>query len=171
MTDTVPTYRAYFFGNMYLSQIQHGIQAAHVVTKLFAKYPWSANHLNDTLYPCDILYAWATDDVTKILLNGGYQSNLHKVYQILEIVCPILGLPFEKFHEETDALNGALTSVGVVIDCEVLDADLYNATDEYVANYYANTVDQLYAFSNGRKLTTHEAKFVLHRLLKTGILA
>ena len=29
--------RAYFFGNMYLSQIKQGIKAAHVVTKKFAK--------------------------------------------------------------------------------------------------------------------------------------
>ena len=30
--------RAYFWGNMYLSSIQQGIQAAHVVTEMFAKY-------------------------------------------------------------------------------------------------------------------------------------
>lgn len=158
-------YRAYFFGNMYLSQIQHGIQAAHVVTKLFVKYTWAHNNLNDTLYPSDILYAWAADDVTKILLNGGYQSNLYKVYQILEIICPILNLPFEKFHEETDALNGALTSVGVVIDCDVLDAYLYNIPDACTAN----TVDELLAFCTD--LTPYGAKTVMHKLLKTGRLA
>lgn len=31
-------YRAYFFGNMYLSQIQQGIQAAHVVAEMSMAY-------------------------------------------------------------------------------------------------------------------------------------
>ena len=30
--------RAYFFGNMYLSSIQQGIQAAHCLGEMFLKY-------------------------------------------------------------------------------------------------------------------------------------
>lgn len=118
---TETQYRGYFFGNMYLSPIAHGIQAAHVVTKLFVKYPWSYNDLNSTIYECDVLYAWGDEHVTKILLNGGYQSNLQTIYDIFEIVCPVLKLPYAKFHEEVDALNGALTSVGVIVDINALE--------------------------------------------------
>ena len=113
--------RAYFFANMYLSQIQQGIQAAHVVTKMFVQtrhdnspYPMPGG--ND---PYNILHAWGRDGVTKILLNGGYQSNLADVHSIFEFICPRLGLPFAKFHEEEAALNGALTSVGIVVPEEV----------------------------------------------------
>lgn len=102
--------RAYFFGNMYISPIQHGIQAAHVVTKLFQKY--GRDHDSKA---ADVLYDWADVGVTKILLNGGYQSNLENIHSILEILCPVLELPYAKFHEEEAALNGALTSVGVVV--------------------------------------------------------
>ncbi len=108
--------RAYFFGNHYISPIQHGIQAAHVVTMLFQRYGRDHEGM-----AADALYDWADVGVTKILLNGGYQSNLEIVYSILEKVCPVLGLPFSKFHEEQASLNGALTSVGVVVPAEVYD--------------------------------------------------
>lgn len=106
--------RAYFFGNMYIAPIQHGIQAAHVVTKLFATY--GRDYESDA---ADVLYDWADLGVTKILLNGGYQSNLETVHTIFDIIAPKLGLPFAKFHEEEAALNGALTSVGIVVPEEV----------------------------------------------------
>ena len=109
--------RAYFFGNMYLSQIQQGIQAAHVVTKMFAKY--GRGHEGVSALAGDTLYDWADVGVTKILLNGGYQSNLELVHKALEILCPMLQLPFSRFYEEHDALNGALTSVGVVVQEEI----------------------------------------------------
>ena len=109
--------RAYFFGNMYLSQIQQGIQAAHVVTKMFGKYgrefEGSMGNAGDTLFD------WADQGVTKILLNGGYQSNLATIHDALGLLCPMLELPYMKFHEEEAALNGALTSVGVVVPAEV----------------------------------------------------
>jgi hypothetical protein len=109
-------HRAYFFGNMYISPIQHGIQAAHVVTKMFARY--GRDHESPA---ADVLYDWADVGVTKILLNGGYQSNLADVHSIFEIVCPRLGIPYAKFHEEEAALNGALTSVGVVVPVEIYE--------------------------------------------------
>lgn len=107
--------RAYFVGNLYISQIQHGIQAGHVVTKLAAKYgrELSAPREHETFYD------WADNGVTKILLVGGYQSTLETVYEIFKIAAFELELPFEWFHEEKDALNGALTSVGVIVPEEV----------------------------------------------------
>lgn len=108
--------RAYFFGNMYISPIQHGIQAAHVVTKMFSAY--GHRKLSN---PTDMLYDWADVGVTKILLNGGYQSNLADVFSIFEFIAPKLELPFAKFHEEESALNGALTSVGIVVPQEIYE--------------------------------------------------
>jgi peptidyl-tRNA hydrolase len=112
--------RAYFFGNMYISDIQQGIQAAHVVTKMFAAYP--AEGYSDA----DTLHDWARAGVTKILLNGGYQLTLQKVHSIFEAVGSRLSLPFMQFHEEVDALNGALTSVGIVVPEEVYDMDVHH---------------------------------------------
>ena len=104
--------RGYFFGNMYLSPIQQGIQCAHVVTKMFSAY-------RPEYSGSKILYDWAENGPTKILLNGGYQSNLQTIHEIFNIICPRLQLPYMKFHEENSALNGALTSVGVIVPEEV----------------------------------------------------
>lgn len=118
--DYIPDLRAYFFGNMYLSQIQHGIQAAHVVTTMFTKYEPKAAQgqclCASVSNESEVLHEWAHNHMTKDLRVGGYQSNLYKIYALLEIVCPIIGVPFSKFQEEQDALNGALTSVGVIFD-------------------------------------------------------
>lgn len=127
--------RAYFMGNMYLSQIQQGIQAAHVVTKMFVEYRPDYKRRSEKLTPGDILHCWGGSGVTKILLNGGYQSNLADVYAIFETICPVLGLPFAKFHEEEAALNGALTSVGVVVPEEV-----YNLSEELKQAWLPNYI-------------------------------
>lgn len=105
-------YRAYFFGNHYISQIQHGIQAAHATAELFLKY-------NGDSPETRALYDWAINDKTMILLNGGFQSNLINVYAVLITLCEKLKLPYAKFHEEVDALNGALTNVCVIVPEEI----------------------------------------------------
>lgn len=105
-------YRAYYFGNMYLSSIQQGIQAAHVTSEFWNKYNQFENG-----YDC--LLTWSMYHKTMVLLNGGYQSELELIYSELERLCTELGFPFAKFHEEKDSLNGALTSVGVILPEEV----------------------------------------------------
>lgn len=112
--------RAYFFGNMYLSPIQQGIQAAHVVTKLFWGYGYEGSP-DEKFSSGYTLYEWAGHGVTKILLNGGYQDNLRDIHSIFLALCPEVHLPFEQFREEQASLNGALTSVGVVVPEEVYD--------------------------------------------------
>lgn len=169
----IPQYRAYFFGNMYLSPIQHGIQAAHVVTRLFVNYPFSKNQLDDDIiYPCDVLYTWGRDHLTKILLNGGYQSNLQKIYNIFEVLCPLLMLPYDKFNEEQDSLNGALTSVGVVVDISKFDVasykyDIVHAND--FGNVEAITIDEIHGRVCGstRPIDTYTLTKLLYRTLQT----
>lgn len=94
--------RAYFFGNMYLSSIQQGVQAAHVVHELFIKYPEE-----------NLLYQWAEDHKTMILLNGGFAENLRNLVTLFESVHN--PYPWSFFEEEQAALEGAITSVGIVI--------------------------------------------------------
>lgn len=108
--------RAYFFTNMYLSAIQQGIQATHVVTKMVARYPTQQS--GEAFF---IFHAWADVGVTTILLNGGYQSNIADVFTIFEKIAPYFDLPFAKFYEEGDALNGCLTSTGIVVPAEIYD--------------------------------------------------
>lgn len=100
--------RAYFFGNMYLSSIQQGIQAAHVVARLFMKYPES-----HTCAAIDYLQEWADKYETMILLNGGYGENLHDLYDFMNTHSN--PFPFSKFHESHEALDNAITSVGIIL--------------------------------------------------------
>lgn len=103
------------FVNMYLSPIQNGIQTAHLVQELNNKY-WAPASTND------ILRRWATDHKTIIVHNGGYSSNLLRLYDSFSKS----QYPFAKFHEEDDALAGALTVVGIIVPQHIIEyAKLY----------------------------------------------
>jgi hypothetical protein len=134
--------RTYFFGNMYLSSIQQGIQGEHVAVSLFVKY----RHKPEAL---DVVYDWAENHKTSIYLNGGYASNLYKIHEEIEAIDALLKnytysemgraylklwglnetnpyLPHNLFHEEEDSLNGSLTSVCVVLPEYFYNRDLHN---------------------------------------------
>lgn len=98
--------RAYFFGNMYLSSIQQGIQAAHVTHELFRKYKTPSVFF-------DSLANWADLHKTMILLNGGYGDNLRALIDMFNTTEN--PYPYTFFHEGEDSLDGALTCVGIVL--------------------------------------------------------
>jgi len=96
--------RAYFFTNMYLSPIQCGIQAGHVIGEMAVKY--GQNPDSDFL-------EWANDHKTMIVLNGGMSCNLESIINHLSQK----ENPYEwdMFIESQEALYGALTCVGIVL--------------------------------------------------------
>lgn len=123
--------RLYFFGNMYLSSIQQGIQAAHVTAALLTKYapPAQGHHGSDTHW--DRLMDWARNHQTMILLNGGYGRNLHAlVERFSQAENPF---PWCQFHESPDALEGALTSVGILLPERIYDA---SRTGDFYRDYF-----------------------------------
>jgi len=99
--------RAYFFGNMYLSSIQQGIQAAHVITNMFSEYRNQSKRRN-------MLYKWASKDKTIVLLNGGCSVDLRKISTLFDDTSKN-PYPWSEFYEDGDSLDGALTSVGIVL--------------------------------------------------------
>lgn len=98
--------RLYSIVNQYISGIHAGIQTAHAVHELFIKYPQGTNSATN------LLWDWAVRDKTIIVLEGGYQSNLEHIFELAKAV---KSLPSAKFHEELDALNGALTAITIVL--------------------------------------------------------
>lgn len=100
--------RLYTFTNMYLSPIQRGIQSAHVTHDLFVKYN---EHIDFEMN--NILFDWAKNHKTMIVLNGGYSSTLFELIDLFDD--PRNPYPFEKFHEAEESLGGALTCVGIVL--------------------------------------------------------
>ena len=104
--------RAYYFGNMYLSSIQQGFQAAHVTHELFRKYP-GPNKYHDQLA------SWADLHKTMILLNGGYSDNLRELINMFAVHQN--PYPWASFNEGQDSLDGALTCVGIVLPEKIYD--------------------------------------------------
>lgn len=109
--------RAYFFGNMYLSSIQQGIQAAHVVAEMFTKYDVQTSSM---MYERDNLHDWAKDHKTMILLNAGYSEEILSLCRFFDD--PENPFPWAPFFEGQDALCGALTCVGIILPEKIYEA-------------------------------------------------
>lgn len=99
--------RAYFFGNFYLSSIQQGIQALHCTANMFVKY----NKLPHNVCK-DVVFDWADNFKTTILLNGGNSADLQ---ELLDIFKDQDDFPWAYFNEDKDSLNSALTCIGIII--------------------------------------------------------
>jgi len=109
--------RGYFWGNMYLSSIQQGIQSAHCLGDMFVKYQ------NSVDADIDILYDWAENHKTMILLNGGYSETLRVLLEMFNDKRN--PYPFTSFNEGKDALDGALTCVGIILPEKIYEASAY----------------------------------------------
>jgi hypothetical protein len=107
--------RLYSFTNFYLSSIQQGIQPAHCISDLFVKYA-------DESAERAVLLDWATNHKTMICLNGGNAAGIREIYANLTALGGAIQLPFVKFHEDAQSLDGALTSCAIVIPQPIYDA-------------------------------------------------
>lgn len=121
-------YRLYTMINWYLSPIQQGIQSAHIVHELFTKYEnYIKTNSEDT--PKEILYDWANNHKTMIVLNGGANHDIIDKQQLINFNS--CGLPYAHFCEDSYSLGNVMTGVGVVIPNRYYDAKIsYN--DAYV---------------------------------------
>lgn len=105
-----PELRLYTFVNFYLSSIQQGIQSAHVVHTLFTKYPTEANN--------QMLWDWAKNDKTMIVLNGGANADIDEISETLYNLrghSIINNMPMACFEEDEQSLGGIRTAVGIVV--------------------------------------------------------
>lgn len=112
--ETKQELRAYFFQNFYLQGIHAGIQSQHTTTEMFVKY--KGIYVDQEHSGCkaqEILYDWAENYKTTVILNGGMQKDLEEILKVLETVEH--NYPFSFFREGDNALNGALTNVGVIL--------------------------------------------------------
>lgn len=98
--------RCYHLSNMYLSSIQHGIQSAHSQMKLFIKYSKESTK-------GEILYDWATNHKTMIVLNGGFLSDMQETLEFFNN--PENPYPFSVFYESNEAMGGLLTNIAIVL--------------------------------------------------------
>lgn len=135
-------YRAYFVGNMYLSSIQQGIQAAHVLGEMVSKYNTQSGLAHW------ILKMWATEHKTIICLNGGNSSAITQAYELFKEAGEDRAYPFAIFREDRDSLNGATTCAGIIIP-----ASVYDMSPALSENPYNNSADKrLYEYLSSLSL-------------------
>lgn len=124
-------YRFYTFNNMYLSGLQKGLQTAHVVAEMANTLDdvWdAADKQNDfcglnvvsnanELHIIGSYDMWKKQNKTIIMLDGGNCAALENIYKTFNkfIIDDGVPLAITKFHESGEALNGALTCVGIVL--------------------------------------------------------
>ncbi len=99
--------RAYFFGNMYLSSIQQGIQAGHVIAEMSLCYSAMASTSGPGMFT-----EWAADHKTMVLLNAGYSEEIRQLATYFDRED---GYPWSMFQESGEALDGAVTCVGIIL--------------------------------------------------------
>lgn len=134
--------RAYFFGNMYLSSIQQGIQAQHCTGELIVKYKPEllvpTGYLLDNAEQYEMLCDYLENHKTSILLNGGYSENLH---QLVESFSNTENpYPWAAFHESDEALDGALTCVGIILPEAIYETAAF--VRQARSNYDRNIVER-----------------------------
>jgi hypothetical protein len=150
-----PIYRAYFFGNFYLSSIQQGIQAAHCMAEMFLHYG-----IKDYYNQFTVMGIWANYDKTMICLNGGEATNLENIYNEIIPIAHILELPFAKFKEDS-GLNNALTCVGIIVPDTIYDLKFPNSEFNSMEDFNA-----LIEMGLGKKLPPEViAKYSLKNIL------
>jgi len=104
--------RAYFFGNFYLSSIQQGIQAGHCIAELFTKY-------QNVTQQNKMLFDWAEEHKTMILLNAGHGDALFDISDFLNHIDN--PFPHARFNESESALGGVQTVAGIILPDKIYD--------------------------------------------------
>jgi len=108
--------RFYSAGNMYLSSIQQGIQAAHCVGEM-------ALRIVGNKYVSE----WLTEHKTLICVNGGNNAALFELHTLFtDARNP--GYPVAHFREDEASLGGMLTSVGIIVPEKIYSIDINDAT-------------------------------------------
>lgn len=102
--------RCYTIVNQYLNGIHAGIQSAHAIAKMFSEY--DSSFYNDSVV--ELLNIWSNKHETIIVLDGGYQSNLSAIHKLFSNRATGM-FPYSRFNESTEALNGALTALAIVL--------------------------------------------------------
>lgn len=106
--------RCYFFTNMYMLAQQAGIQSQHSGQRLCNKYGmgfYGKQNLNAVAQYKE----WARNHETSIVLNAGHQINMMRLLELLKSSNKEEQFAWAEFHESKEALNGALTSIAVVL--------------------------------------------------------
>ena len=111
--------RAYFWGNMYMSSIQQGIQSLHCLNEMYCKYNSMRGGMCETKANAD-LFEWGREHKTVIILGGGESADLIAIWDQFDV--KENKFPWAVWSESVSALNSAATCVGIIVSSELVDA-------------------------------------------------
>lgn len=79
-----------------------------------------------------VLVDWATNHKTMICLNGGNAAGIREMYDTLRELGTILELPFGKFHEDEQSLDGTMTCCAIVVPQPIYEFAARLRSDETI---------------------------------------
>lgn len=143
-------YRLYsFVAHHYLSQLQCGLQTAHVVGELTASC--------DQRDPKDTFFSWAEFDKTIIICGAGNHAGVMDAFQQFTAFNNLLpeALPLALFEEDIVSMNGMATACGLIVPDYYYDATWDKDTGCYITpsnGYYSEIEQQFVAFLKSFRL-------------------
>lgn len=144
-----------FFGHTFLSGGQKTLQAGHVIGELFLQHQFGTK-------PRENLYNWVEFHKTIIAFDGGDCQDLQEIYEVIETIGEDHDLPYGQFFESKRSLNGALTSVGIIVPGYTYDptfivkdamASLCKTELQVAQCGHLSLGQRLQALTHGRKLS------------------
>lgn len=133
-------WRFYAFTNFYLSSMQKGIQAGHCAVDVVRAFS-STKAVRE----------WADKDKTMIVLNGGEQTELLKLFDQLTELNKSNKLPLGLFKEDM-GLNCAVTCVGIIVPERIYAPDMLFYTMNNFHRDLTATEVELWAILRSRPL-------------------
>lgn len=107
--------RFYTYNHLWLSSLQKGLQAGHAAVELMISFEKNSEEGM-------IAFDWAENHKTMMLMNGGNSQMLEETYEFFDsLKSEGMNLPFVRFYEDSESLNGSITSVGIVITEEIYE--------------------------------------------------
>ncbi len=104
--------RFYAMGNSYLSSIQQGIQAFHVLGEMVANRGAEIAMVDE----------WLHNHKTLVCLNGGNNRKLLTMYEFLST--SENKYPWAYFNEDDESMGGMMTSIGIIVPEKIYKANL-----------------------------------------------
>ena len=104
--------RFYAMGNSYLSSIQQGIQAFHVLGEMVANRGAEIAMVDE----------WLHNHKTLVCLNGGNNAKLLTMYEFLSTSDN--KYPWAYFNEDEESMGGMMTSIGIIVPEKIYKANL-----------------------------------------------
>jgi hypothetical protein len=103
-----------FVAGLYLSDLQKGLQTAHVVSEIADQME---NHRKFGGWPNAIVdfQTWASQDKTIIICNAHNHQGVKDCWAEIRRINSALGLPAAIFHEDEQSMNGMATACGVIV--------------------------------------------------------